>query len=206
MTSNLFTEADRASIACISGLGAAEVTDLIEAFEVIGARFREVILATPSNLKLGPENNSPRARADWLSENVQAPVSMLLDALERRDMLAAYPGHGDAELSGGQWSDLRVLLARLQAYAESLQSDMAARIADRTTIDAELRCDLVFQLAGACADAGIPVARNYFVGKYDRSAASQIVDLASAKIAGAGFATDHHLRDFIKLRAATKAS
>lgn len=206
MTSNLFDAAARAKIATISGLGEVELVGLIEAFEFIGARFREIILATPSHLKLGPKNITPRDRAAWLSENVEAPARTLLEALDRSDMLASYPGHGDAELRNEQWSDLRILLTKLRAYALSLQGDMTARIADGATVDAELRCDLVFKLADACADAGIPVTRNYVVGKHDKSMASQIIDLACAKIAGAGFATDHHLRDFIKLRAARRAS
>lgn len=206
MTSNLFDAAARAEIATISGLAEVELAGLIEAFESIGARFREIILATPSHLKLGPKNITPRDRAAWLSENVEAPVRALLEALDRSDMLASYPGHGDAELHSRQWSDLRQLLAAIRTYALTLQHDMTARIADGATVDAELRCDLVFKLADACADAGIPVMRNYVVRKHDKSVASQIIDLACAKIAGAGFATDHHLRDFIKLRAATGAS
>lgn len=206
MTSNLFDAAERASIASISALGEAELIGLIEAFEAIGVRFREVILVTPSNLTLGPPNVTPRDRAAWLSVNIEEPTRTLLEALDRSDMLASYPGYGDAELGGEQWSDLRMLLTALQTYAQSLRGDMTARIADGATIDAELRCDLVFQLADACVNAGIPVARNYRVGKYDMSTASEIIDIASAKIAGAGFATDHHLRDFIRLRAATRNS
>lgn len=199
MTSNLFDEAARAEIATISGLAEVELAGLIEAFDSIGARFREIILATPSHLKLGPENITPRDRTEWLSENVEAPARTLLEALDRSDMLASYPGHGDAELNSRQWSDLRKLLAALRTYALSLHGDMTARIADGATVDAELRCDLVFKLADACAKAGLPITRNYWVGERDMSVASRMIDLACTKITGREFATDHHLRDFIRL-------
>lgn len=205
MTSSLLDESDHALIASISGLGEAELADLIETFEAIGARFRKVLLATPSRLKIGPKNITPRDRLEWLTENVEVPAKTLLEALNRSDMLASYPGHGGADMDCGQWADLRTLLTSLSDYAETLTSDMKARLADGATVDAELRCDLVFQLAEACVNAGISVSRYYRVGKNDISKASEIIDLVGAKIAGASFATDHHLRDFIKLRAATKA-
>jgi acetylornithine deacetylase/succinyl-diaminopimelate desuccinylase-like protein len=120
-------------------------------------------------------------------------------------MFAFYPERDSTELSEIDWTDLRAGLEKLRAYVRSLQDDIEGRIADGSTINAELRFDLVSQLAAACRDTGLPIARPYVIGKTDKSTASQIIGAACKTITGTQFSIDHHLRDVIKLALAKKS-
>lgn len=188
----------------ISRLSEAELVILIGAFEDIGQHFRQIILATPTSFALGPEDVSGNERCKWLEDNALRHVESLLDAMGKQEMFAPYPLQGSNELSEDEWAALRTGLARLHAYVRSLQDDIEGRIGDRSTINAELRFDLVSRLAAACHNAGIPIARNYVVGKGDKSVASKIIGRACELITGTGFSIDHHLRDVVKLAKAEK--
>jgi hypothetical protein len=191
-------------IASISGLGQSELTALKSRFETIGQHFRKVILGVPTNMTLGPSDKASAARQKWLREEVQRPIAQLLDSIDQPTMLASWPDQISTQLTDSERLQLRGLLVRLQSFAEDLCESLQTRTVDSSTINAELRFDLVSRLADACREAGIPIARKYFAGKGNMAPVAQIIQLACKTICGAPFPIDHQLRDYLKLHQAKK--
>lgn len=200
--SKLFDAKTIGQIASISGLGQSELTALTSQFEAIGQHFRKIILGVPTNMTLGPSDKPSVARQKWLCDEVQRPIAQLLDSIDQPTMLASWPDQISTELTDSERAQLRELLMRLQSFAEDLCESLQTRTADSSTINAELRFDLVSQLADGCREAGIPIARKYIAGKGNMAPVAQVIRLACKTICGAPFPIDHQLRDYLRLHQA----
>jgi hypothetical protein len=126
----------------------------------------------------------------------------LLDSIDQRDMLAPWPDAVSSELSDDDLSRLRSLLVRLRQFSEDLCDSLQARTADSSTINAELRFEIVSGLAEACREAGLPLSRHSYPEAGYKSPAPRIIELACKTICGTTFPIDQHLRDYLKLRQA----
>jgi len=157
-------------------------------------------------MRLGPPDKASVVRQKWLSGELEQPISRLLESFDQADMLASWPDHIPAELNHDEWLQLHRLLVKLRSFATELRDTLEARAADSSTINAELRFDLVSQLADACRDAGIPIVRSYHSGKGNLSPVAEIIQLACSTICGSAFPIDHQLRDYLKLAQAKKRS
>lgn len=196
---DVFDEEAIAEIGKISRLPDSQVASLATRLEEIGVHFREIILTVPTNMRLGPQDRPSSVRQDWLREKVQRPVDHLLGSIEQRDMLEPWPERLASELSDDDWSHLRTLLSRLQQFCEELSDSLQARTADSSTLNAELRFEIVSELANACREAGLQLSRHHYPETGYKSPAAQIIQLACKAICGATFPVDQHLRDYLKL-------
>jgi hypothetical protein len=175
---------------------------LVERFEAIGQQFRKMILSTPTAFRLGPPDIHPTQWIEWISDEVRSPVDRLLNALGDRTKLSALPDVLPHQLTDHEVDELGRLLRKLRDYAENLDGCLQSRRRDRSTVNAELRAELVWRLAEACEGAGIAVARNHYAGTGDAGVATALIEQACIVICGEKFSVDHHLRDYLKLRLA----
>lgn len=198
--SKIFESASLALIEQHSKLTGAELEQLAERFERIGQNFRRILFAVPNNLKLGPDDRGSVKRQERLGDAILNPTAQLLEALDEPALLACWPDVIPAMLSDKETSEIKYLLGRLRNYALELVESLADRSADKSTINAELRFDLVSQLADACRKVGMPVNRDYHSGIGNMTTAAQTIAAACKIISGTTFSIDHHLKDYLKLR------
>lgn len=196
---HVFDEAITEKIAEISGLPSEKFAQLQTRLEAIGKHFRTVILTVPTDLSLGPEDSSSSVRQQWLRTRLQRPIDQLLASIEETHMLASWPEAIASALSDEDWSKLRSLLGQLRQFSEELSQNLQSRTSDSSTMNAELRFDLVSKLADACREAGLPLSRH----RYDECGytlpGARVVQLASQTICGEPISIDQHLRDYLKL-------
>jgi hypothetical protein len=183
----------------ISRLSASQLAALATRLETIGKDFRAVILSVPTNMRLGPQDKPSSVRQKWLREELQPPLDRVLNAIEQRSMLSSLPDCIPSEPSDDEWSQLRNLLGRLRQFSEDLGDSLEARTADSSTINAELRFDLVSKLAEACKEAGLPASRHRYPESGYVSPTPRIIEVACRAICGATFPIDPYLRDYLKL-------
>jgi hypothetical protein len=195
----MFDEKTITEIRKISRLPGSQVDSLAERLEAIGVHFREIVLTVPTKMRLGPQDRASSARQEWLRERVQRPIDHLLASIEQSEMLAPWPDSFASELSDEDWTHLRTLLSQLKKFSEELCDSLKARSADSSTLNAELRFEIVSQLADACRDAGLQLSRHRYREMGYKSPAAQIIQLACKEICGATFPVDQHLRDYLKL-------
>ncbi|MXP09638.1 hypothetical protein [Pseudoblastomonas halimionae] len=187
-----------------TGLDDATVADLTRSFEPIGQRFLRIIETTPTNFSIGP-SITPKVRLDWLRNDLQPSLTELVATLREPAKLSGKPDTLPSELTEAELAELARLLEKLDRYADELGDCLEDRIADKSTINAEIRFELVSELAVACDEAGITVARDHHTGKNDVSLAPIIIRKACKVICGDLISVDPHLRDYIKLRAKKSA-
>lgn len=187
-----------------TGLDDATVAAVARSFEPIGQRFRNIIETTPTNFSIGP-NITPKVRLDWLRNDLQPSLTQLITTLREPAKLSARPDTLPSELTDAELLELVRLLEKLDRYADELGDCFEDRIADKSTINAEIRFELVSELADACTRAGITVARDHHTGKNDVSLAPAIIRRACKVICGDLISVDPHLRDYLALRAKKSA-
>lgn len=175
---------------------------LVGRFEAIGQHFRNIILATPTAFRLGAPDVHPKQWIEWVRDEVQSPVDRLLNALGDRAKLSALPDALPDQLTDHEVDELGRLLTKLRDYADNLAGCLQSRRSDRSTVNAELRAELVWRLAEACESVGVVVARNHYAGTGDAGVSTALIEQACHVICGEKFSVDHHLRDYLKLRLA----
>lgn len=183
-----------------TGLDDATVAALARSFEPIGQHFRHIIETTPTNFSIGPKI-TPKARLNWLRSDLRPSLAELISTVREPARLSAKPDRLSSELTDAELLELERLLEKLDRYADELGDCFEDRIADKSTINAEIRFELVSELADACRKAGITVARDHHTGKNDVSLAPTIIRLACKVICGDLISVDPHLRDYLALRA-----
>lgn len=200
----LFDAQFEEEIVKVSGLDEAEVAALARSFEPIGQHFRHIVENTPTNFLIGPKV-TPKVRLNWLRKELQPALAELNSTIREPSKLSAKPDTLSSELTDVELRDLTRLLEKLDRYAEELGDCFEERIADKSTINAEIRFELVSELADICRNAGIPVARDHHTGKNDVSLAPAIIKRACKVICGDLISVDSHLRDYLALRAEKSA-
>lgn len=198
----LFDDKFGAMVRKVARLHAPEAATLVERFEAIGQQFRTMILSTPTAFRLGPPDIHPTHWIEWICDEVRSPVDRLLNALSDRAKLSALPDVLPHQLTDYEVDELGRLLRKLRDYAENLDGCLQSRRRDKSTVNAELRAELVWRLAEACEGAGISVARNHYAGTGDAGVSTALIEQACIVICGEKFSADHHLRDYLKLRLA----
>jgi len=184
-----------------TGLDDATVAAIAFAFEPIGQHFRKIIETTPTNFPVGPKM-TPKVRLDWLRNDLQPSLDELITTLREPAKLSAKPDSLPSELTEAESLELARLLEKLGRYVDELGDCFQDRIADKSTVNAELRFDLVCRLAEACRNAGVEVSRDLADNKEYQTTTSIILKAACAKICGDSFPLGHHLRDYRTLRRA----
>lgn len=187
-----------------TGLDEATAAALAQSFEPIGQRFRKIIETTPTSFSIGPKI-TPKVWLNWLRNDLKPLLAKLIASLREPAKLSAKPDTLPGELTDAELQELVRLLEKLDRYTVELGDCIEDRIADKSTINAELRFELVSELADECAKAGIAVARDHHIGKNDISITPTIIRLACKKICGDLISVDPHLRDWIALGAKKSA-
>jgi hypothetical protein len=199
---NVFDEEALGEIGKISGLPAHQLASLATRLETIGKRFRNIIMAIPTNMGLGPQDRPSSARQAWLLKELQRPLDQLFDAIDQAEMLSPLPERISSELSDEEWSQLRRLLEKVRQFSGDLCDSLQARTADSSTINAELRFEIVSELANACREVGLPLSRHRYRESGYKLPAPRIIEQACKTICGTAFPIDPHLRDYLKLHQA----
>lgn len=188
----------------VTGLDAATVATLARSFEPIGQHFRDIIEATPTDFENGPQDIPRKVRLKWLRTNLQRPLGELNLAISEPAKLSAKPDILPSGLTDSEWTELTRLLDKLSQYSDELCDCFEGRIADESTVNAELRFDLVCKLADACGKADVTVSRDHHCAMEDISAGPIVIRAACKVICGKPFSLDHHLRDYLTFTRAKK--
>ncbi|WP_299192463.1 hypothetical protein [uncultured Erythrobacter sp.] len=187
-----------------TGLEPQTTAKLARAFEPIGKRFHKVLETTPTKFEVGPRYITPKKHLEWLEDNAREPLSKLVGALAKREKFSSRPDILASELTEADWTELTRVLGKLDLYSNELSDCIEGRKADKSTVNAELRFELICELADACELAGVEVSRDHHSSGEDTATSAIILKAASARICGKPFTLDHHLRDYLKLRPAKK--